>query len=76
MLNWDAFDEWWEEDQQVFVHPHDPFQRIECLPASRRVVVAMDGVVVAESRRPTLLLETHLPPRHYLPREDVRMELL
>ena len=76
LLDWDAFDEWWDEEQQVFVHPHDPFQRIECLPTTRHVRVSLNGVLVAESHRPTLLLETHLPPRHYMPREDVRMELL
>ena len=76
LLDWQAFDQWWEEEQQVFVHPHDPFQRIECFPTSRHVTVSLDGMVVAESDRPTLLQETHLPPRHYLPREDVWMDLL
>ena len=31
---------------------------------------------VADTRRPALLFETHLPTRYYIPREDVRMELL
>ncbi|WP_055474451.1 DUF427 domain-containing protein [Gordonia sp. HS-NH1] len=76
LLDWSAFDEWREEDQTAIGHPHDPFQRIDCLDTSRHVVVAVGDTVLAESRRPTLLLETHLPPRHYLPREDVRMDLL
>jgi uncharacterized protein (DUF427 family) len=31
---------------------------------------------LAESRRPVALLETHLPLRWYLPRDDVQMDLL
>ena len=46
------------------------------LASSRHVVVAVGGEVVAESTRPYLLFETHLPVRYYLPREDVRMDLL
>ncbi len=76
ILDWAAFDEWREEDQVVLSHPHDPFQRIDCLASSRHVVVSIGEVVLADSHRPTLLLETHLPPRHYLPREDVRMDRL
>lgn len=76
LLDWAAFDEWREEDQTVISHPHDPFHRIDCLNTDRHITVTVDGVVLAESDRPTLLLETHLPPRFYLPRDDVRMELL
>lgn len=42
----------------------------------RRVEVLVDGVVVADSRRALVLGETGLPPRFYLPRDDVRMDLL
>ena len=34
------------------------------------------GTVVADSRQPTMLFETSLPRRHYLPKLDVRMDLL
>ncbi|HYR62411.1 MAG TPA: DUF427 domain-containing protein, partial [Actinomycetota bacterium] len=34
------------------------------------------GQVVAESSRPSLLFETGLPTRYYLPKQDVRMDLL
>lgn len=40
------------------------------------VHVAVKGVVLADTERPVLLDETGLPTRHYLPREDVRMDLL
>ena len=42
----------------------------------RSVEVSIDGVVVASSARAVVLAETGLPPRYYLPREDVRIDLL
>jgi uncharacterized protein (DUF427 family) len=76
VLDWEAFSQWTEEDEPVMGHPHDPFGRIDCLRSSRHVVIALDGQVLAESRRPTVLFETHLPARYYVPREDVRLDLL
>ena len=75
-LSWDAADEWFVEDEQVFGHPRDPYSRIDVYPTSRRVRVLVDGEVVADSRRAKILFEAALPPRYYLPEEDVRMELL
>jgi uncharacterized protein (DUF427 family) len=42
----------------------------------RRVDVTIDGEVLASSTRAVVLSETGLPPRHYFPRDDVRLELL
>ncbi len=75
-IAWGAVDAWFEEDEQVFVHPRDPYKRVDILPSSRHVVVETDGQVVAESRRPTLLFETGLIVRTYLPPVDVRRDLL
>jgi uncharacterized protein (DUF427 family) len=74
-LRWDPFD-WREEEQAVIGHPHDPFSRIDILSAGRHVVVNLHGQVLADSHRPTVLYETGLPPRWYLPAADVRMDLL
>ena len=73
---WGKMDGWYEEEEEVFVHARDPHKRVDVLPSSRHVRVAIDGAVVAETRRPHLLFETTLPTRYYIPREDVRMELL
>jgi len=40
------------------------------------VRVEVDGVVVAETQRARVLREGALPPRYYVPRDDVLMELL
>lgn len=76
VLDWAAFTMWLEEDEPVIGHPHDPFDRIDCRRSSRRVVVSHDGHVLADTTRATLLFETPLPTRFYVPRDDVRMDLL
>ena len=76
VLDFGAFDAWYEEDELNVGHPRDPFHRIDVLPSSRHVRLELDGQVLAESSRPTLLFETMLPARYYLPREDVRAELV
>jgi uncharacterized protein (DUF427 family) len=75
ILHWDPF-EWLEEDEPVIGHPHDPFKRIDILRSDRQVRVEVNGVTLAESSRPMMLIETSLPVRWYLPQEDVRMDLL
>lgn len=75
-LDWGAMDAWFEEDEEVFVHPRNPYTRVDVLASSRRVRVEVDGVTVAESSSPRLLFETGLPVRYYLPKTHVRMDLL
>jgi uncharacterized protein (DUF427 family) len=75
-VRWEAMDAWFEEDEEVIVHAHDPYHRIDVLPSSRHVEVRLEGVVIADSRRPTIVFETTLRPRYYLPKLDVRMDLL
>ena len=58
-------------------NPHSPAgHRITITPAEQRVEVVVNGVTVAASERPVLLEETGLPTRYYLPRDDVRFDLL
>ena len=73
---WDRMDAWYEEDEEVFVHPRDPYKRVDVIQSARSVQVSIGGNVVAETRRARFLFETRLPTRYYIPREDVRMELL
>jgi uncharacterized protein (DUF427 family) len=75
-FTWSAMDHWFEEDEEVHVHPRSPYTRVDILPSSRVVRVEIDGVIVAESGHPTLLFETGLPTRYYFPKPDVRLDLL
>src|SRR5713101_6540604 len=73
---WNAADAWFEEDEQVYVHPRDPYTRVDTVHSSRKVRVEVDGQMIAESTRPVVLYETGLPTRYYIPKLDVRMDLL
>jgi uncharacterized protein (DUF427 family) len=75
-LYWNLVDEWFAEDDQLFGHPRDPFHRIDVHPTTRHIRVLLDGEVLADTVRAQALFETALPPRWYIPQEDVRMELL
>jgi uncharacterized protein (DUF427 family) len=75
-FHWQKMDSWFEEDEEVFGHARDPYHRIDILDSSRRVCVVIGGRVVADTGRARFLFETHLPPRYYIPVEDVRLDLL
>jgi uncharacterized protein (DUF427 family) len=66
---------WYEEEEEIFIHPRDPHKRVDAIASSRHVVVEIAGVTVAETRAPVLLFETGLPTRYYIPPADVRLEL-
>jgi uncharacterized protein (DUF427 family) len=74
-FDWGSMDEWFEEDEEVFVHPRSPYTRVDILPSSRHVQVVVDGVTVADTTRARLLFETGLPVRYYVPKVDVRTDL-
>jgi uncharacterized protein (DUF427 family) len=72
---WKKIEHWYEEDEEIFGHPRDPYHRIDVIPSSRHVRVSLDGELLAESNRAMALFESNLPPRWYLPREDVVVSL-
>ena len=73
---WNKMDHWYEEDEEVFVHARDPYVRVDVLDSARPLRVVLGGETVAETRRARFLLETGLPVRYYIPRADVRADLL
>jgi uncharacterized protein (DUF427 family) len=70
-IDWEALDAWFEEDEEVFVHPRNPYTRVDALRSDREIVVELEGRVLARSSRPVLVFETGLPTRYYLDRLDV-----
>ena len=70
-FDWAALDSWFEEDEQVFVHPRNPYVRVDALRSTRSVRVELDGVVLAESGSPVMVFETGLPTRYYVARTEV-----
>jgi uncharacterized protein (DUF427 family) len=75
-FRWEAVERWLEEDEEAIVHPRDPYHRVDVLDTSRRVRISLDGETLGETERGKVIFETGLPPRWYLPREDVRQDLL
>jgi uncharacterized protein (DUF427 family) len=75
-FDWNAMGGWFEEDEEIFTHPRDPYTRVDVLASSRHVRIELDGVTIAESGSARLLFETGLPVRFYLPKPHVRMDLL
>lgn len=73
---WGKMDAWFEEDEEIVVHPRDPYHRIDIRRSSRQVRVTVFGRVVAETGQPSVLFETGLPPRYYIPVDDVREQYL
>jgi uncharacterized protein (DUF427 family) len=71
-----VLDRWKEEEEDVIEHPRDPHKRVEAIASSRHVEISLDGIQLADSRRPVLLFETHLPTRYYVPRADVCFDAL
>ena len=74
-LDFDGFDEWYEEDERIFGHPRDPFHRVDVRLSSRPLRIEVDGLLLAETTRARMAYETQLMTRFYLPREDVVVPL-
>jgi uncharacterized protein (DUF427 family) len=73
-FDWAALDAWFEEDEQVFVHPRNPYVRVDALRSTRPVRVELDGVVLAESPAPVMVFETGLPTRYYINSTEINFE--
>jgi uncharacterized protein (DUF427 family) len=75
-LTFGSMDQWYEEDVPIYVHPKDPYKRVDVLPSSRHIQIKIDGETIAESNRCVLLFETMLPTRYYFPQSSVNWELV
>jgi uncharacterized protein (DUF427 family) len=75
-FEWAALDAWFEEDEQVFVHPRSPYARVDALRSSSHVRVGLDGLTLADAPSCVPVFETGLPTRYYLDRVYVDFTLL
>jgi uncharacterized protein (DUF427 family) len=72
-FSWDALDAWFEEDEEVFVHPRNPYTRVDALRANRDLRIERDGVLLAEADSMVMVFETGLPTRYYLDRPNLEL---
>ncbi|KAI1642616.1 DUF427-domain-containing protein [Daldinia loculata] len=71
-----AADAWFEEDVPIYVHPKDPFRRVDVLHSSRPLEIRVDGHLVAQTNSSYHLYETGLPCRFYVPATAVARDKL
>ena len=72
----DRMDTVLEEDEEVLGHLRDPYHRVDTRRSSRHVVVRHGDRVLAETDAPRAVFETGLPPRWYVPEDDVQVDLV
>ena len=75
-VDWGAPDHWYEEDDEVFLHPRNPYHRIECLRTTRHLHVEVAGTVLVDGPATIAMYETALEPKLYVDRALVRTDLL
>ncbi|KXT10102.1 hypothetical protein AC579_9698 [Pseudocercospora musae] len=75
-IDFASMDQWFEESTPIFVHPKDPFKRIDILQSTRHIRVSIAGQVVADTDSSMHLYETGLPCRYYLPLTRVDASVL
>lgn len=75
-FEWKTFDRWFEEDEEVFVHPRSPYKRVDALRSTRAVRIELEGTVLADARDCVMVFETGLPTRYYIDPTNVRFASL
>jgi len=75
-FEWAALDAWFEEDERVFVHPRNPYVRVDALRSTPNVRIELEGAVIGESSSPIMVFETELPTRYYLNRTEINFDHL
>jgi uncharacterized protein (DUF427 family) len=75
-FEWTALDAWFEEDERIFVHPRNPYVRVDALRSTRKVNVELEGIVLGESSSAIMVFETGLPTRYYFNRTEINFDHL
>jgi uncharacterized protein (DUF427 family) len=73
---WNAVDSWFEEEEEVFGHPRNPYHRVDSLRSNRRLHVSAAGISLVDTERTIVVYETALDPRLYVDPAVIRMDLL
>jgi uncharacterized protein (DUF427 family) len=72
---WDAVDAWFEEDEQLFGHPRNPYHRVDILRSHRRLRVMAAGITLVDTTETVAVYETALEPRLYVDPRVVQAQL-
>ena len=70
-VTWHAVDAWFEEDEQMFGHPRNPYHRVDCVRSHRLLHVEAAGAILVDTTETMVVYETALEPRLYVDRRHV-----
>lgn len=73
---WGAVDAWFEEAEEVFGHPRNPYHRIDILRSARRLRVDVGPTTLVDTTATLVVYETSLEPKLYVDPRQVRMDTL
>jgi uncharacterized protein (DUF427 family) len=73
---WDAVDAWFEEAEQVYGHPRNPYHRIDCVRSERRLRVDVGPTTLVDTHDTLVVYETALDPKLYVDPRHVRTDVL
>lgn len=76
VVPWGAVDTWFEEGRQLVDYPPNPYHRVDCHRARRRLQVEVAGVTLVDTDDTVIVFETTLEPRLYVNPTLVRTDLL
>jgi uncharacterized protein (DUF427 family) len=63
---WDAVDAWFEEAEEVFGHPRNPYHRIDILRSERKLRVDVGPTTLVDTNDTLVVYETGLEPKLYV----------
>lgn len=75
-VEWGGVDSWFEEDEEVFGHPRNPYHRVDFLRSRRRLRVEAAGLTLVDTAQTVAVYETALEPRLYVDPTHVRTDVL
>jgi len=73
---WDAVDAWFEEAEQVYGHPRNPYHRIDCVRSERRLRVDVGPTTLVDTHDTLVVYETALDPKLYVDPRHVLTDVL
>lgn len=73
---WDSVSAWYEEEEQVCGHPRNPYHRVDCVRARRRLRVELSTILLVDTDDVIGVYETSRAPQLYVRRQAVRMDRL
>lgn len=73
-VDWDAVDSWFEEAEEVFGHPRNPYHRVDILRAERRLRVDVGPATLVDTNDTLVVYETSLEPKLYVDPRHVAMD--